>query len=440
MQPDSGQAAGAAVAVTAGDDHTCALTPAGGVKCWGHNDTGQLGNGSNGDSDTPVNVVGLGSGVAEVSAGGFHTCALTTAGGVKCWGYNTFGQLGNGTWNDSNTPVDVVGLGGGVVAIAAGTMHTCALTSAGGVKCWGSNFYGAVGDGTGSDRHTPVDVSGMTSGIIDIAAGGDHTCAILAAGPPKCWGWNHYGQLGDGSTVDRNTPVAVAGLSGSVATMAGGAHHTCAVTAMGSVQCWGRNTNGQLGDGTTGNHTTPRMVCADAVCSAPLYGVAVTAGGGHTCALTGAGGLLCWGGNYYGQTGDPSPIDHTTPVSVVGLPAGVQAADAGKLHTCAVTTDDGVKCWGCNSDGQLGDGTTSHRTAPNDVVGMLGKVGGARGDVNCDGLINSIDAALVLQLSAGLVASLPCHNAADVNLDGTINAVDAALILQIEAGLTAPIL
>ncbi len=444
MQPESGRAAGAAVAVTVGGSpgsgHSCALTPAGGVKCWGHNVYGQLGDGTAVNRYAPVDVVGLSGGVVSITAGRYHTCALMGTGGVKCWGDNFYGQLGDGTTTMRYTPVNVTGLTSGVVAVSAGDLHTCALTGTGAVKCWGSNYSGQIGDGTNTDRHAPVSVSGLTSGIAYIAAGGSHTCAIPAAAPAKCWGDNGYGQLGDGTTTDRSAPVNVVGLSSHIGQIAAGTRHTCALTAMGGVLCWGQNSHGQVGDGTTTHRTTPRTVCADAACGSPLYGVTVAAGYSHTCALTGAGGLLCWGDNSFGEIGDGSTTDHTTPVGAAGLATGVQAVAAGDEHTCAVTTDGGAKCWGANFFGQVGDGTTSHRATPRDVVGMLGKAGGARGDVNCDGLINSIDAALVLQLSAGLVVSLPCHNAGDVNQDGRINAIDAALILQIEAGLTAPIL
>jgi alpha-tubulin suppressor-like RCC1 family protein len=187
-----------ATAVAAGRQHTCALTSAGGVKCWGANVHGQLGNGTNTGSNVPVDVSVLTSGVVAIAVeeGNDFACALTSAGGAKCWGENDSGQLGNGTTTDSNVPVDVSGLGSGVSAIAAGGVHACALTSAGGVKCWGSNFQGELGDGTNTDSNVPVDVSGLGSGVAAIAAGVFYTCALTIAGGAKCWGANTQGSWG----------------------------------------------------------------------------------------------------------------------------------------------------------------------------------------------------------------------------------------------------
>jgi alpha-tubulin suppressor-like RCC1 family protein len=349
-------------AITAGGLHTCARTSGGGVKCWGYNGNGQLGDGTTTDRTKPVNVSGLASGVSAIAAGDSHTCALTSGGGVKCWGANYFGQLGEGTTTQRLTPVDVSGLASGVIAIAAGDSHTCALTSGGGVKCWGRNDYGQLGDGTTTQRLTPVDVSLLASGVSAIAAGKYHTCALIAGGWVMCWGYNAAGQLGDGTTTDRYTPVDVL-LASGVSTIATGANHTCALTAGGGVKCWGWNGSGQLGDGTTTDRTTPVDV------SGLASGVsAIAAGGLHTCARTAGGGIKCWGRNAEGQLGDGTTTDRYTPIDVSGLASGVSAIAAGYYHTCARTAGGGVKCWGWNAFGQLGDGTTTNRLTPVNVV------------------------------------------------------------------------
>jgi alpha-tubulin suppressor-like RCC1 family protein len=360
----SGLSSGVA-AIAAGRFHTCALTAGGGVKCWGYNLYGQLGNGKFGYGPIPADVSGLTGGVDAIAAGGYHTCALTVGGGVKCWGRNYEGQLGDGTTTQRNTPVDVNGLSSGVAAIAAGRYHTCALTAGGGVKCWGENNNGQLGDGTTTQRNTPVDVSGLSSGVDAIAAGEYHTCALTAGGGVKCWGRNNNGQLGDGTTTDRTTPVDVSGLSSGVAAIAAGYYHTCGLTAGGGVKCWGRNSDGQLGDGTTTDRNTPVDV------SGLTGGVdAIAAGGYHTCALTAGGGVKCWGSNSAGQLGDGTTTQRNTPVDVSGLSSGVAAIAAGYYHTCALTAGGGVKCWGRNNYGQLGDGTTTRRKTPVDVSGL----------------------------------------------------------------------
>ncbi len=357
------------IAVSAGDSHTCALTTAGGIKCWGQNYSGQLGDGTTTDRTTPVDVTGLTSGVAAVSAGGYHTCALTTGGGIKCWGENVSGQLGDGTWTQRNTPVDVSGLTSGAATVSAGGWHTCALTAGGGAKCWGHNYPGQLGDGTTTDRKTPVDVTGLTSGVAAVSAGGLHTCALTTAGGIKCWGANYFGELGDGTTTNRTTPVDVSGLTGGVAAVSAGYQHTCALTEGGGAKCWGSNSGGQLGDGTTPWSSTPVDVSG-------LTGgvVAVSAGGDLTCSLTAAGGIKCWGANYSGELGDGTTTNRTTPVDVSGLTGGVAAVSAGDNHTCALTTGGGIKCWGENDYGQLGDGTTTSRTIPVDVSGLTSGV------------------------------------------------------------------
>jgi alpha-tubulin suppressor-like RCC1 family protein len=346
-------------AAAPGTWHTCALTSGGGVKCWGMNTHGELGDGTTTDTLIPVDVSGLGSGVLAVSATSFHACAVTGSGGVKCWGQNTRGLLGDGTTTSSAVPVDVSGLSSGIVTVSARRAHTCALTSTGGVKCWGQ---GPLGDATGSSSLVPVNVVGLSSGVMAIAAGHVHTCAITGAGGVKCWGENDHGQLGDGTTTASFTPVDVSDLSSGVTSIAAGYQHACAVTGVGGVKCWGQNDFGQLGDGTTRGSLVPVDVVGLS------SGVeAVTGGYRYTCALMRAGGVKCWGENDHGQLGDGTTADSSTPVDVSSL-SSVAVVAAGDGHTCAVTTTSIMKCWGQNDFGQLGDRTTSSSSSPVDVI------------------------------------------------------------------------
>jgi alpha-tubulin suppressor-like RCC1 family protein len=354
------------LSVAAAAEHTCALTSGGGVKCWGRNDDGQVGNGTMTTSQlTAADVSGMMSGVVAVAAGGDHACALTGGGGLRCWGDNWFGQAGDGTRTRRTLAVDVSGLTSGVTAVAAGAYHTCALTAAGGVKCWGDNHYGQLGDGTTTNRSTPGDVSGLTSGVRAVIAGKNHTCALTTGGGVTCWGLNGSGQLGDGTVSNRSTPTAVSGLASGVASLAAGAQHSCALTGGGGVKCWGDNSLGQLGDATSTQRLTPTDVFG------LTSGVsAVTVGGSHTCAVTTGALAMCWGYNGYGQLGDGTTVQRFVPTAVSGLAGGVAMVAAGDLHTCAVSTGGGVKCWGSNSQGQLGDGTMTGRTAPVAVTGL----------------------------------------------------------------------
>ena len=240
-------------AIAAGSGHTCALTSGGGVKCWGAG----YASGSKTPTTTPVDIAGLTSGVTAITAGFDQTCALTNGGGAKCWGWNINGQLGNGSTTFSYTPVDVAGLTSGVSMIAAGDSFTCAVTSGGGAKCWGWNEDGQLGNGSRSvyPGTTPIDVTGLTSGVSAITAGGHHTCALLTSGGVKCWGNNEYGQLGNGSRRSSNTPVDVAGLASGVREIDAGFAHTCALMRGGGVKCWGWN-YGRLGNGSRTEFST----------------------------------------------------------------------------------------------------------------------------------------------------------------------------------------
>ncbi len=353
--------------VAAGLVSTCALVAGGGIRCWGENSYGQLGDVTMTSRSTPVAVLGLTEGVSAIAAGHYHFCALLWHGGVKCWGDNTYGQLGNRWSGPTGTPLEVAGLRS-VTSIAAGYSHTCALLDGGGVKCWGGNGNGQLGDGTKTNRSTPVNVMGLTSGVTAISTGNGHTCALMAGGGVKCWGDNSSGQLGDGTLISRSTPVNVAGLTSGVVGVSTGSAHTCALLSGGGVKCWGLNGRSQLGDGTQTNRSIP--VNVSGLSSGAL---AVSAGNAHTCAVVAGGGVKCWGDNADGQLGNNSTAGSGTPVQVAGLTSGLKAIAAGGSHSCALAPAGQVKCWGRNVSGQLGDGTTTSRSTPVDVIGLTGK-------------------------------------------------------------------
>jgi len=249
------------MAISAGGDHTCALTGSGGVKCWGENSSGELGDNSTTNRPAAVHVSNLSMNVQSITAGNTHTCALTFSNEVKCWGDNRSGQLGNDTVGlQSKVPVSVKGLSGIIVLVVAGGAHTCALNNAGGVLCWGGNSYGQLGNNSQENAPLPVAVSGLSGEVISgLAAGISHTCSLNILGGVKCWGQNDSGQLGNNSKDDSPVPVIVSGLSGILMITAGW-NHTCALTGDNLIKCWGRNKYGQLGDGTLTDRMVPVVV------------------------------------------------------------------------------------------------------------------------------------------------------------------------------------
>jgi len=299
-----------------------------GVLCWGYNSNGQLGDGTTTNSLTPVQVQGL-LNVVQVATGGWHTCAVKQDGTAWCWGWNGVGSLGDGTTTHRYTPVQVQNLSN-VIQVTAGFNHTCAVKQDGTVWCWGYNNRGQLGDGTTTNRYTPVQVKNL-SGATQVTAGHSYTCALKGDGTVWCWGSNTYGELGDGTTTHRYTPVRVLNLTGVVQVVVGG-HHTCALKQDGTVWCWGDNRYGQLGDGITGTRCTPVQV-------KNLSGVVqVTAGYYHTCALKQDGTVWCWGNNSYGQLGDGTTTNKLTPVQVSGLTANLifDGRSIGGYHSCAI--------------------------------------------------------------------------------------------------------
>lgn len=347
-----------------GQDHACALTAAGGVKCWGKNVVGQLGDGTLTERHTPVDVIGLASGVTAISSGNGHVCALTNTGGVKCWGYGTYGQLGENSFESRSSPVDVLGLTSGVVAIAAGEFDSCAVLTNGAVKCWGRNDAGQLGDGSTANQFTAVSATGLGSDVAALALGRYHSCALTSVGGVKCLGNNMYGQLGDNTTTSRFTAGDVFGLTSGVTALSAGQEHSCAVTNTGAVKCWGDNSYAQLGD----NSFQKRLIPTDVVGLISGYAL-VAAGWAHTCAASTTGAVKCWGYNNYGQLGDNTITLRQTPVDVVGLGSGINAITIGYAFTCGADTGGVIKCWGDNFWGQLGNNSTSQQHTPVIVVG-----------------------------------------------------------------------
>lgn len=303
------------------------------VKCWGRNDKGQLGNGSLPEmlvseiNYVATGVVGLSSGVRAVSVGSEHACALTTAGGVLCWGSNHFWQLGGGTTGTSSaTPVGVTGLSSGVVAIAAGGNHTCALTSAGAVMCWGWNNFGELGDGSRTESPVPVAVRGLPDGVVAIAAGNSNACVITSSGTLMCWGVNYPGAIGHDETSQSFTPVDDTGLR-CVIDVSLGENHSCALTSTGAVACWGLNGTNELGSAFPNESRWPLEVAG----LPEVVGLSV--GYSRSVALTSTGALMSWGEH------DP------TPALIPGLSSGVVAVATGnEPQSCALLVDGAVKC------------------------------------------------------------------------------------------------
>lgn len=365
-----------AAATATGNSYSCVRLYDGTAQCWGTNWAGQLGNGIittdfPNSMPNPGVVTGL-TGVASLSAGSDHACALLTGGAIKCWGYNASGELGDGTIIDSGTPVLVSGISN-AIEVSSGISHTCALIAGGTVQCWGGNFYGQLGNDAMSEfpQTTPVTVSGISNATA-ISAGGYHTCALLADGTVRCWGFGYNGELGNGIALldppfASAVPVAVTGISTAVGISAG-FNHTCALLSGGGVRCWGENSYGQIGNGQIG-----QPVLTPDVTAGVLTAVTISAGGYHTCVLLSDGSARCWGANYTGQIGNGTVVDFpsavVTPEIVIGI-SGVASISGGADHTCAALTNGTVWCWGSNNNEQLGRPNRGFSSIPVPVVGF----------------------------------------------------------------------
>lgn len=375
-----------AIAVSAGLTHTCVLHSDGTVSCWGDNNSGQLGNGekadgredNSADSVVPVQVKNMTDAVS-IAAGPGYTCALHRNKTVSCWGYNGAGRLGNGQIGEAGSsavPQQVAGVTD-AVSLSVGFAYACVIHEGGNVSCWGRNWSGQLGNGIHSNDEpddtvnsaVPVPVKNL-SGAIEISAGYAHACALLKNGTISCWGKNENGQIGNGRFPHGRTTAArvdVVNVADADAVAAGG-NHTCALREGGTVSCWGNNSYGQLGSGTP--EAEPDTAAPTSVASI-AGAAAIATSENHACAVMEDGTVSCWGNNSSGQLGngssginrDDRSENTATPVTVMDIHDAKEIA-TGWDHTCALVEDSTVNCWGSNSFGQLGDGTNRSNSAP----------------------------------------------------------------------------
>ncbi|HUR95622.1 MAG TPA: hypothetical protein VMY76_13620 [Gemmatimonadales bacterium] len=342
--------------VSAFSGHSCGVTPELQAFCWGYNLQGQLGDGTRTQRLEPVAVAG-GHRFRQVSAGVAHTCGVTPADRIFCWGENTRGQLGDGTRAAHLMPVRVSGALE-FREVVTGTGHTCAIASDEAAYCWGDDGLGQLGIGSaGEARPTPTAVAGGLH-FRHLTAGSIHTCGVTTSDRIYCWGSNAAGQLGDGTRTNRASAVAVAsGLS--FQQVAAGTGHTCGVTLEKLAYCWGDNSFGAVGDGTSGNERLSPVAVAGGFRFRQVDG-----GMWHTCGITASDNIKCWGRNDSGQLGNGTTATRLTPSAVAGPGLAFRQISGGAAYTCGVITDDTGYCWGGNSEGELGDGTTTRRLVP----------------------------------------------------------------------------
>jgi alpha-tubulin suppressor-like RCC1 family protein len=352
--------------IIAGDQHGCAVDPDGQAWCWGYNEFGQLGDGTTDDSNVPTAVAGEQT-FESLAAGRYFTCGLTDEGAAWCWGDNSRGQLGDGSTGegsddqDRSSPVQVLG-DLNFTSLVAGQLHVCGLVDTGEAYCWGSYPSGQLGNAS-TENQTAPGRSAESLTLVSLASGGDnHTCGVDTDGKSWCWGNNTFGQLGNGakSNAGQEEPSQVSGDQTFTALALGHAH-TCGLDDDGAAWCWGGNDTGQLGDGTTDERFVPNAVETE------LRFVSMTTGQNHTCAVTLEGEAYCWGANGMGQLGDGDDAATLTPVAVAG---GIEfdSLSGGEEFTCGAATDATAYCWGSNRSGWLGSGTEEPSMTPVRVV------------------------------------------------------------------------
>jgi len=347
-----------------GNSSVCAVLSSGTVDCWGYNQFGELGNGTTTNSDVPVPVLGV-SGVKAVAGdengGGF--CAVLSTGHLKCWGQNTYGELGNGTTTTFTVPVAVKNIS--TATAVFGSYHGfCALLSTSHVDCWGYGGTGQLGNGSFTDSHVPVAVRNI-SNATTLTGGYETFCALLSTKHVDCWGYGLFGQLGNGSFNSSDVPVPVKNISTATALAQSGVtsddvSSVCALLASGTAHCWGANGSGALGNGTTTNSDVPVAVFR-------LSGAKAVAGdynGSGFCVVLSTGHLKCWGDNFYGELGaGTTAASSTVPVPVKNISTAT-AVFGGQVAFCARLSTSHLDCWGYGGTGQLGNGAFANSNVP----------------------------------------------------------------------------
>ncbi len=336
-------------------DSSCVQFTDGEVHCWGSNASGQWGQAGPSISNVPIFIPSMLGGTG-IDIGISHSCGIFGGGVPYCWGVNGNGQLGDGTSNSSPAKVPV-NTAESFVEVAVGANHSCGMTAAGAIRCWGFGANGRLGTGGGSDQAVPAAINAGGSTFIHVATGWDHSCALVTDGSVKCWGMNNVGQSGATGGSPVTVPATVPGVTGAVQ-IVGGSDFTCALLGTATVKCWGGNAQGQLGNGTGAVSVVPVTVGLTPNVSR------ISAGGNHACAVHLDGSLQCWGGNGSGQIGDGTLTNRLTPVQIFGPGFGILDVSLGAAHTCTVGSDAIVRCWGANSQGQLGDGTSADQRVP----------------------------------------------------------------------------
>ena len=374
----------AAFTISVGGQHNCMIKEKQ-LFCWGYARLGRLGYGNTdiiGDDETPASAgfVDVGGEVKQVSTGDAHTCALLTNGSVRCWGYGAEGRLGYSNTNnigDDETPASAgdVDVGGEVKQISAGYVNTCAVLTNGSVRCWGYGGNGNLGYGNTDDigdDETPASAGDVNIGgqAEYVSVGYDCICALLTDGNVRCWGNAAQGRLGYGNTNDigdNETPASAGNVDvgDKVKQIRTGSYHSCAVLTNGSVRCWGYGGNGSLGYGNTdniGDNETPASAGDVDLGTESVQGITVYQS--HSCALLTNGTIRCWGNGTkgrlgYGNTNDIGDDESPASAGDVNVGAQVKAISAGQQHTCALLTDNNVRCWGNGANGRLGHGNTN---------------------------------------------------------------------------------